>query len=413
MLKKFITTINRSIFVGERFERNIQNLLTESYIFIVLGVVIALLNFAKGEYRIVILSLLFVVAGFVDVYYLKMKQSREFSFVLTCVASILTLTYCVLVLHNGFAYLWTLLIPLSCCYLYGVREGMCLTAYFQFLFIVAFYTPVRMYLEGYYLPIVMERFPILYFFNALITIFVMYLYHKSALFEIDYANRLNEEVDKQTEVAREQSRIATEQSKIATEQSRIATERANQLEILSVEMVETLARTIDAKDRYTNGHSFRVSEYSVALARKLGWSEEEVQELEREALLHDIGKIGVPDAVLNKPGRLTDEEFEVIKSHTTVGRTILEGLDGMEKTAEVAAYHHERFDGRGYPEGRKGKDIPKHARIISIADSYDAMHSDRVYRKALPDDVIREELKKGSGTQFDPDYLPAFLELIS
>ena len=251
------------------------------------------------------------------------------------------------------------------------------------------------------------------FFNALITIFVMYLYHKSALFEIDYANRLNEEVDKQTEVAREQSRIATEQSKIATEQSRIATERANQLEILSVEMVETLARTIDAKDRYTNGHSFRVSEYSVALARKLGWSEEEVQELEREALLHDIGKIGVPDAVLNQPGRLTDEEFEVIKSHTTVGRTILEGLDGMEKTAEVAAYHHERFDGRGYPEGRKGKDIPKHARIISIADSYDAMHSDRVYRKALPDDVIREELKKGSGTQFDPDYLPAFLELLS
>ena len=176
---------------------------------------------------------------------------------------------------------------------------MCLTAYFQVLFIVAFYTPVRRYLEGYYLPIVMERFPILYFFNALITIFVMYLYHKSALFEIDYANRLNEEVDKQTEVAREQSRIATEQSIVAKEQSRIATERAAQLEILSAEMVETLARTIDAKDRYTNGHSFRVSEYSVALARKLGWSEEEVQELEREALLHDIGKIGVPDAVLN------------------------------------------------------------------------------------------------------------------
>ncbi len=412
MLKKFITTINRSIFVGERLERNIQNLLAESYIFIVLGAVIALLNLVNGDYRIVFLAVLFVAAGFVDVYYLKVKRSREFSFVLTCIASVLVLTYSVLVVHNGFAYLWTLLIPLSCCYLYGVREGIGLTAYFQVLFIVAFYTPAGRYLEKYYLPIVMERFPILYFFNALITFFVMYLYHKGALFEIDYANRLNEEVEKQTEVAREQSRIATEQSRIATEQSRIATERAAQLEIVSAEMVETLARTIDAKDRYTNGHSFRVSEYSVALARKLGWSEEEVQELEREALLHDIGKIGVPDAVLNKPGRLTDEEFEVIKSHTTVGRTILEGLNGMERTAEVAAYHHERFDGRGYPEGRKGKDIPKHARIISIADSYDAMHSDRVYRKALPDEVIREELKKGSGTQFDPDYLPAFLELI-
>jgi hypothetical protein len=163
LLKKFITTINRSIFVGERLERNIQNLLAESYIFIVLGAVIALLNLVNGDYRIVFLAVLFVAAGFVDVYYLKVKRSREFSFVLTCIASVLVLTYCVLVVHNGFAYLWTLLIPLSCCYLYGVREGLCLTAYFQILFIVAFYTPVRSYLEGYYLPIVMERFPILYF----------------------------------------------------------------------------------------------------------------------------------------------------------------------------------------------------------------------------------------------------------
>lgn len=103
------------------------------------------------------------------------------------------------------------------------------------------------------------------------------------------------------------------------------------------------------RDKYTNGHSFRVSEYAVALARELGWSEAEIKELEREALLHDIGKIGVPDAVLNKPGRLTNEEFAVIKSHTTIGRGILEGLDGMNEAAKVAAYHHERYDGRAIP----------------------------------------------------------------
>ena len=109
----------------------------------------------------------------------------------------------------------------------------------------------------------------------------------------------------------------------------------------------TLAKTIDAKDKYTNGHSFRVSEYAVKLAEKLGYSEEELHDLKREALLHDIGKIGIPDAVLNKPSRLTDEEFETIKNHTTIGKAILEGIDGMSSVAEAAAYHHERYDGTG------------------------------------------------------------------
>ena len=405
-------TLNRSIFVGERLEKNLQDLENVSYFFVVVGVVMGLLNYVKKDYEVAIGLALFVVASIADTYFLKAKRSRHFSLIFTSVICILLLTYCVLGVDNGFAYLWTLMIPLSVCYLYGVKEGMCLTAYFQILFIIVFYTPLRQRLQGHFPAIVMDRFPIFYFFNALITGFVMYLYHKSTLFEIDHTNQLNEEVKKQTAVAVEQARVAQEQSRIAQEQSRIATERANQLELLSEEMVETLARTIDAKDRYTNGHSFRVSEYAVALARKLGWSKEEIRELEREALLHDIGKIGVPDAVLNKPGRLTDEEFSVIKSHTTVGRGILEGLDGMKEAAEVAAYHHERYDGKGYPDGLVGKAIPEHARVISIADAYDAMNSDRVYRKALGKDVIRKELEKGLGTQFDPDYLPAFLELL-
>ena len=398
-------TLNRSIFVGERLEKNLQDLEHVSYFFVALGVVMLLLNIVKRDYEIAIGLSLFVLASVADTYFLKVKRSRRFSLIFTCVICILLLSYCVLVVDNGFAYLWTLMVPLSVCYLYGVKEGMCLTAYFQILIIIAFYTPIRQRLEGHYSTIVMDRFPIFYFFNALITGFVMYLYHKSTLFEIDHANQLNAEVERQT-------KVAVEQAKVAQEQSRIANERADQLQTLSEEMVETLARTIDAKDRYTNGHSFRVSEYAVALARKLGWSEEEMRELEREGLLHDIGKIGVPDAVLNKPGRLTDEEYRVIKSHTTVGKTILEGLAGMKAAAEVATYHHERYDGKGYPEGLKDKSIPKHARVISIADAYDAMHSDRIYRKALPDNVILEELKRGCGQQFDPDYLPVFLEML-
>ena len=176
-------------------------------------------------------------------------------------------------------------------------------------------------------------------------------------------------------------------------------------------MVQTLAKTIDAKDKYTNGHSFRVSEYSVKLARRLGWADEEINLIERESLLHDIGKIGVPDAVLNKPGRLNDEEFNTIKNHTGIGKTILEGIDGMQSVADIAAYHHERFDGSGYPEGLKGTEIPAHARIISIADAFDAMSSDRVYRKGMEKDAIRRELVNGSGKQFDPEYLSVFLKL--
>ena len=120
----------------------------------------------------------------------------------------------------------------------------------------------------------------------------------------------------------------------------------------------------------------------MALARKLGFDEKETDTLKQEALLHDIGKIGVPDAVLNKPGRLNDEEYDAIKLHTTIGKEILSGLEDMHSFEEVAMHHHERYDGRGYPTGLSGEAIPSHARIVALADAYDAMHSDRIYRKA-------------------------------
>lgn len=179
----------------------------------------------------------------------------------------------------------------------------------------------------------------------------------------------------------------------------------------SFKMLETLAGTIDAKDKYTNGHSMRVAIYSTLLAQALGWDEEAIEELRYEALLHDIGKIGVPDAILNKPSRLSDEEFSLIKSHTVVGADVLKNMVAVPNATEVARFHHERYDGKGYPNGISGEEIPLNARIVCIADSFDAMHSDRIYRKALHDDVIRTELINGRGTQFDPDLLDIFLSL--
>lgn len=180
---------------------------------------------------------------------------------------------------------------------------------------------------------------------------------------------------------------------------------------LSLKMLETLAGTLEAKDKYTNGHSLRVAIYATILAESLGYNEDELAMLRNEALLHDIGKIGVPDIILNKPDKLSDTEFGLIKSHTVIGADILKNMVAVPNAYEVAKFHHERFDGKGYPNSLKGKDIPYNARIVCIADAYDAMSSDRIYRKALAPDIVRKELINGRGTQFDPELLDAFVAL--
>lgn len=202
-------------------------------------------------------------------------------------------------------------------------------------------------------------------------------------------------------------RDEVEKAIIKVEEANLAADKM----AFSFRMLETLTGTIDAKDKYTNGHSKRVAIYATQLAAALGWSEEEVEKLSYEALLHDIGKIGVPDVILNKPSKLSGEEFGMIKSHTVVGADILKNMVAFPDAAEVAKYHHERYDGKGYPSGLKGDEIPINARVVCVADAYDAMSSDRIYRKALPREVIRKELVNGRGTQFDPEMLDAFLLL--
>ena len=194
-------------------------------------------------------------------------------------------------------------------------------------------------------------------------------------------------------------------------QTAVAYDRQLKIQKLSIEIVETLAQAIDEKDEYTNGHSRRVSEYSVLLANEMCWTSEKIEQLRVSALLHDVGKIGIPDNILLKPGRLTDDEYKIIKSHAAKGGKILQNVSSLPIAAETANYHHERFDGKGYPKGLKGTEIPEYARIVSIADAYDAMNSRRVYRDALPREEIRRRLEEGKGSQFDPCYLDVFLIL--
>lgn len=188
--------------------------------------------------------------------------------------------------------------------------------------------------------------------------------------------------------------------------------RKRQMEKISLQMMQTLSTTIEAKDEYTRGHSHRVAEYSALIAQEMGWNRSEIVNLRHAAHLHDIGKVGIPDIILNKPSRLTSEEYAVIKEHTVIGAEILKNVSIINHVTEVARSHHERYDGHGYPDGLKGEEIPIHARIVAVADSYDAMNSRRIYRNSLPKETIYEEIRKNRGTQFDPEIADIFLRLM-
>lgn len=185
-----------------------------------------------------------------------------------------------------------------------------------------------------------------------------------------------------------------------------------QLEEISLQLMQTLSTTIEAKDEYTRGHSYRVAEYSALIARELNWDEDEIRNLKNAAYLHDIGKIGIPDNILNKPVKLTDEELGVIKEHTVIGAEILKNITLIDHVKEAARSHHERYDGRGYPDGLKGEESPLYARIIAVADSFDAMKSRRIYRSPLDDQVVYNEIFQNRGTQFDPELADIFLKLL-
>ena len=190
------------------------------------------------------------------------------------------------------------------------------------------------------------------------------------------------------------------------------TSYTEKIKTLTTEVMEALARTIDAKDKYTNGHSLRVAMYSMMIASELGMSKQQQLDIYYMGLLHDIGKIGIPNTIINKTTKLTDEEYEIIKKHPIYGYDILSQIQSMPDLSIGARYHHERVDGKGYPDGLSGYDIPYMARIIAVADSYDTMTSNRSYRKYLPQAVARSEIENNIGTQFDLAPATAMLSII-
>ncbi len=210
----------------------------------------------------------------------------------------------------------------------------------------------------------------------------------------------------------ELTRLQNDLASQVEEKTRAVLEREERIARINAQVVHALAGAVDAKDAYTNGHSERVAEYAREIARRLGWDEERQKSVYMIGLLHDVGKIGIPDGIINKPARLTDEEYAIIKTHPVQGGRILGNISEFPELAIGAHWHHERWDGGGYPDGIAGEEIPAEARIIAVADAYDAMASRRSYRGVLPQETIRAELERGSGKQFDPKFAAIMLQMM-
>jgi putative two-component system response regulator len=213
---------------------------------------------------------------------------------------------------------------------------------------------------------------------------ILELYH--------YQHSLQQEVDKKTEALRESNRRVIN---------------------MSTQIMRALVSAIDAKHPYTSGHSVRVAEYARELAIRMGKSEREIDEMYYVGMMHDVGKIGIPDYIINKPTKLTEEEYEIVKQHPVTGAEILDNIQEMPGISTGAHWHHEQYGGGGYPDGLVGEDIPEEARIVCVADAYDTMTSRRSYRDILPQNVVRAEIERGKGTQFDPviaDYMLAMID---
>lgn len=207
-------------------------------------------------------------------------------------------------------------------------------------------------------------------------------------------------------------RLQTDLSREVEKKTQEVTEQHERIKKIFLQVVKALSNAIDAKDTYTNGHSTRVAEYARRIARRAGLSETEQENIYMMGLLHDVGKIGVPDAIINKTAKLTDEEYSIIKKHSAIGAAILDNITEFPQLAIGARWHHERYDGRGYPDGISGEAIPIEAQIIAVADAYDAMSSTRSYRNVLPQAVIHQELERGAGIQFSPEFAAIMLAMI-
>ncbi len=332
-----------------------------------------------------------VLTGLLMIFFALVMKNHTATITSAVIYCLLAFTLGVFTGHwNGTGILWSLLLPIAMCCFISVKYGIVISIFYSILYMILFYTPIGPEVGNMFPRFFALYFPLVYLAQTVLISIAMIRYHRSALREIEHSNELKKEFEQQKKMAEDSN---------------------SRLMEMSFEALQTLAEIIDAKDPYTKGHSARVSQYAAILARGMGWPEERVESVRSAALLHDIGKIGIPDAILNKPQRLNTVEYEIIKTHTTMGGEILRNGLMTNVAEDVALSHHERYDGTGYPRGLKGTEISEEARLVAIADAFDTMNSNRIYRNASNRERIRRELENGRGKQFDPEMTDMMLRL--
>ncbi len=384
-LKESWDIFHANIYDGKRMEENMRGLQTALLIVAGFSAILTVLNFLAHDYRMAASSITLCVL-FVATYFVGQKTGKHAISILACLIGLLgVFTYYILSGgSDGFSILWILLAPMFIMSSIGIKAGTVAGAYLQIVLVAFFWTPLRFVVEAHYTKTFLARFPLLFLCTLIVSLAVT-LSHKKQQMQLDaYQDKLEKAVKEEHD-------------------------RSAQITFQTIGAIISL---VDAKDPYTDDHSLRVAQYSLMLAEEMGWDRDAVEKLYYIAMLHDIGKVGVPDSILKKTSRLSDAEYQIMKTHTSIGATILKEMNFLDSVDEGALYHHEKYDGTGYPFGLKGEEIPMTARILCLADSFDAMNTVRVYRDKCDESYIIEEIRKGRGTQFDPDVVDAFFRCI-
>lgn len=386
LCSKIINEIKAVYQYEKRSRVDIGTLQNVMLIFVVVMLLIDIQNLKLGEY--VIASITFVAAVVSIFAILALGHSDKIYRI--CMAAVIAFLILAVPIslygsNKGFSMMWYFLVPIISIILLGMPFGIPVSVGFGLYVTAMFYTPLKELLIYDYPKYYLFYYPLFYWSFFVIVVVIDIFYKRYQM------NQEENEKELEKDVA-----IALEDRKK-----------------LMIDAVTAISQMLDAKDGYTQQHSKRVAEYSLMIAKSMNkFSDKDYKIIYRSALLHDIGKIAVPDMILNKPGRLTDEEYNIMRKHTVWGGEILKDLEFLPDADKGAIYHHERIDGKGYPYGIKADELPELVRIISAADSLDAMSSNRCYRKQCDKQYIIDEFKKGAGRQFDNEVAHIVISLI-
>lgn len=383
--KEYRDVFFANIYDGKRMEENLNGIQTALLLLSVFSFIMSLRYILLRDLSMLVSAIVLCLL-FGGTYIAGQKTGKRALPLCVCMLGVMVVfTYYIFSGGNdGFSALWSLLAPMFIMAAVGVKAGFVVGMYFQILLAVLFWTPLNSVVEMHYSRTFLSHFPILYLCTLIISLAIM-LSHKKQQIALDqYQEKLEKAVQEEHDKVSE----------------------------ITFQAIASITSIVDAKDSYTDDHSIRVASYSCLIADELGWGPKEIENLYHAALLHDIGKVGIQDSILKKSDSLSENEYEIMKTHTSIGAFILKELSFLDRADEGALYHHERFDGTGYPFGLRGEAIPINARVICVADSFDAMNTNRAYREKCTDDYIMDEIRKGRGKQFDPEIVDALLRCI-